>query len=287
MNKFFTRSLMVAVGLIAVLCVSTRSYAQTTFFFDNFETAIIDPTKWSQNPTNVPNLQSSVALDNSNLGPGGSQSAQQMYLAGWTDGGGVGWGNIGKAQLPSHALVEYDFKLSSNFHFPLGQKMWRSMPNMNTGQTANDVMVNNMMYSYGRDLRMEVFSNSSTYGYREYTLPGTLPSPVTTNVWHRVGYRYKKNTFTGSTPNADGEIELYYDGNSLGKLTNVRLTGDPTRWLRDYTGGPLNYTSVIDNNPIPQNQWIRIDNFKITDLGGSSVPPPPSVPPAPTGLIVQ
>jgi hypothetical protein len=285
MNKFFSHSLIAAVGLIALLCVSTRSYAQTTFFFDNFETATLDPTKWS---SIVPNPQTSLVQDNSNLGPAGSQSAQQAYLAGWTDGGLVGWVNIGKAQLPSHALVEYNFKLSSNFHFPLGQKMWRTMPNMNTGLGPDDTSLNMQMNSYGTTLTFEVFSYSTTFGFQESTIFAKIAKP-TVNTWHRIGWRFKKNTFNGSTPNADGQIEIFFDGVSVGSKNNVRLTASATRWVRDYWGGPGNYTSVTDNNPIPSTQTIRIDNFKITDLGGGSVPPPPPppAPPAPTGLIIQ
>jgi hypothetical protein len=284
MNKFFSHSL--AVGLIALLAVSTQSNAQTTFFSDNFETVTIDPAKWSQNPTNVPNPQSSVVLDNSNLGPAGSRSAQQMYLAGWTDAGGVGWLNQGKAQLSSQFLIEFDFKLSPNFHFPIWHKWWRSQPNMSAATGPNETGVTNNINGYGQQLVMYIFSKSSSYGYKEWTLTANLGSVITRDVWHRIGYRYKKNTFTGSVPNLDGEIEIYFNGNSRGKLTNVRLTADPTRWFRDYWGGPGNYTSSVDNNPIPQNQWIRIDNFKITDLGGGA-PPPTSPPSAPTGLVLQ
>jgi hypothetical protein len=291
MKKKSTRGYFALVALAILLFKpSAAIHAQTIFFQDNFETGTIDPAKWLQNPTNVPNPNSSVAQDSSNFsGSSGTWSAQQLYHAGWTDGGGVGWMNLGKAQLPSHVLIEFDFKLSPNFHFPLGHKWWRSMPDMNAGQGSNDTIVNNQLDNYGIQLNMAIFSNSTTYGYKEYTLRPSLAAPVTANVWHRVGYRYKKNTFTGSTPNLDGQIEIFYDGVSLGSLNNVRLTADPTRWLRDYWGGPGNYTSVVDNNPIPQDQWIRIDNFKITDLGSGSVPTSPSLtaPIAPTSLAVQ
>jgi len=85
-----------------------------------------------------------------------------------------------------------------------------------------------------------------------------------TDVWHHLQLRFKKNTFSGTTPNEDGEMEILFDGVSLGTKGNVRLTADPTRWLRDYWGGPGNYTSSVDNNPLPADQWIRVDNFRIT-----------------------
>jgi len=280
MNKTLRRSFLVAVGLITLVSFSNKSFAQTIFFLDNFETGTIDTAKWTQNPTNIPNPNSSVVQDSSNFaGSSGTWSAQQKYLAGWTDGGGAGWTNIGQAQLPSHFLVEYDFKLSSNFHFPLGQKMWRTMPDMNSGQGTNDTAANMQMNGYGTTLTFEVFSNSTSFGNQEFTIFAPINKPAV-NTWHRIGWRFKKNTFNGSTPNADGQIEIFLDGVSVGSRNNVRLTTSSTRWFRDYTGGPLNYTSVIDNNPIPQDQWIRIDNFKITDLTTASPPPADTTPPA-------
>jgi hypothetical protein len=286
MSTHFRGGLILLVGLVVLLSLSTISSAQVTFFSSNFECNCW--TGWSWNPIIGPNPNSSLVNESSNYGgsTSGNFSAQQMYLAGWTDGGGVGWSNIGKAQLPSHSLVEYDFKLSSNFHFPLGQKMWRTMPNMNTGAGPDDTTLNMQMNSYGTTLTFEVFSYSTTFGFQESTIFAKIAKP-TVNTWHRIGWRFKKNTFNGSTPNADGQIEIFFDGVSVGSKNNVRLTASPTSWLRDYWGGPGNYTSVTDSNPIPSNQTIRIDNFKITDLGGGSVPPPPAAPPAPTGLIIQ
>jgi hypothetical protein len=289
MKKKSTSGYFALVALAILLFKPPAAIQAQTIFQDDFETGTIDPAKWTQNPTNVPNANSSVVQDSSNFaGSSGSRSAQQTYRAGWTDGGGVGWMNIGKAQLPSHFLVEYDFKLSSNFHFPLGQKMWRTMPDMNTGQGTNDTAANMQMNGYGTTLTFEVFSNSPSFGNQEFTIFAPINKPAV-NTWHRIGWRFQKNTFNGSTPNADGQIEIFLDGVSVGSRNNVRLTASPTRWFRDYTGGPLNYTSVIDNNPIPQDQWIRIDNFKITDLSGGSLPPSPSLtgPIAPTSLAVQ
>ncbi len=277
-----------AVALALAWGVGPGRAAAADFFFDTFETSAISTTLWSQTPSTVPNPDSSVVLDNSNYpgAPAGQRSAQQLYHAGTTDGGGVGWMNIGKAALPTHVLVEFDFKLSSNFHFPLGHKWWRSMPDMNSGAGPNDVTVNLQLNCYGTCWSLEIFSNSSQFGYRETVL--RPPTQVSRNTWHRVGVRLKRNTFSGTTPNSDGEIEVFLDGASAGRQTGVRLAADPTRWLRDYWGGPGNYTSVTDNNPIPEDQWIRVDNFRITDLaGGSSPPATVTLPAAPSGLVVQ
>jgi len=286
MKKFFSHSLAMAVGLIALLAFSTQSDAQTTFFSDNFETGTVDPAKWSQNLTNVPNPNSSMVQDNSTLGQSGLWSAQQMYLAGWTDAGRVGWLNMGKSQLPTHFLVEFDFKLSPNFHFPVFHKWWRLQPDMSKAAGGNDTELTNNING-GQSLMMYVFSYSQAQGYKEWILTGSAGGQIQRNVWHRIGYRYKKNTFSGSVPNHNGEIELFFNGKSVGRRADVRLIADPARWFRDYWGGPGNYTSKVD--PIPQNQWIRIDNFKITDLGGGSVPPPPPTTPpaAPTNLGIQ
>jgi hypothetical protein len=248
----------------------------SVFIFDSFESGW---SQWSQNPTTISLPRTTLIDDNSTYptASAGSSAAQSVYPAGTLDGGGFGIANTGKATLPSHFLMEYDFKLSPSFHFPLGHKMWRAMPDFNTGALANDPTANLQLNNYGREWSLEIFSNSSVFGNKEYLLRPVISVP-TTNVWHRVGIRVKQNTFTTSgTPNTNGELEVYYDGVSLGVLTGVRVTVDATRQLRDYWGGPGNYTSSVDNNPIPADQWIRIDNFKITDLTvGGAVPAGPS-----------
>jgi len=282
---------LIGLALVISLAPFWPAYAGSTFFEADFE---LGWGEWSSNPVLTPNANSSLVPDNSDLAgaPAGSQAAQQLYKAGWTDGGGVGWMSIGKAALPTHFLMEYDFKVSSNFHWPLGHKWMRMMPDMNTGQLSNDTAATNYIYGYGTELWIEEASNSTTYGFDGKVLRVPVPTgTVTSGVWHRIGYRFKKNTFSGSTPNADGQVEIFYDGVSLGSRNDMRLTADPTRWFRDYWGGPGNYTSVTDNNPIPQDQWIRIDSFKITDLTGTASPsPPPStglIPSAPSRVTIQ
>jgi len=267
--------------LILALSIFSRSnsYAQTTFFSDNFETGTVDTSKWSHNTTNIPNRNTSLVQDNSTLGPSGQWSAQQIYRAGTRDAGRVGWLNLGKEVLPSHFLVEFDFKLSPNFHFPMYHKWWRSQPDMSKMSSGNDTELTNNING-GQSLIMYVFSYSRAQGYREWILTGSAGGQIQRNVWHRIGYRYKKNTFNGSAPNHDGEIEMFFNGKSVGRRADVRLIADPARWFSDYWGGPGTYTSV--NNPIPADQWIRVDNFKITDLGGGPVPTSTPVPPTPT-----
>jgi hypothetical protein len=161
--------------------------------------------------------------------------------------------------------------------------MWRSMNDFNTGSVPDnsDVFVNISMLGYGTTMQVQIDSWSPTFGVQEHVIQPSFPQ-MSRGVWHRLGLRLKKNTFNGSTPNNDGEMEVFIDGTSRAIRTGIRTTALASRWFRDYTGGPLNYTSTVDNNPIPADQTIRVDNFKITDLTG-----PLSVPPPPTGLIVQ
>lgn len=280
MRKLFT------MVLFTVLMLAGVAYAaQAPIFFADFECNCW--SGWSWNPTVSSTGRDSIVNDGSNYGGASStRSAQTTYPAGLIDGGGSGWSNFGKAQLPDHFMIEYDFKLSPNFYFPHGQKMLRVMPDMNSGQRANDTTMNAQL-NFGSTLTFEVFSNSSTFGQKEYTIFAGISRP-SVNTWHRLGYRFKKNTFNGSTPNENGETEIFLDGKSVGSRNNVRLTAVAGTWFRDHWGGPGNFTNTTVGTPTPAEQWIRVDNFKITSLSGGVTPPPPPPPdpPPPPGVLL-
>jgi hypothetical protein len=274
--RVLVRAFLIALGVTSGgLVIASSVAAQSIFFADNFENGW---GLWTQSPANTYLPLSSLVNDSSNFpgSPPGNWSSQTQYRAGTIDAGGTAVLNLNRSLLPLHFKTEYDFKLSPGFKFPLGQKMWRTLPNMSIGQLANDPDINVQLNNYGTQWSIEAYSNSQPFGNREFVLRRGISIP-TTGTWHRLGIRVKSNTFSGSTPNFDGELEIFYEGVSLGVLTGVRINADPTRWVRDYWGGPGNYTSVVDNNPLTADQWIRIDNFQLTDLGGVSIPPPTSL----------
>src|SRR5712692_1303111 len=132
MRKLLIHRPVIGALLAALTWLPKTGYAQTVIFQDNFENE--QPwniTKWTVNPDNNLNPMSTIVNDNSNYpgAPSGSHAAQVVYTAGNMDGGGVGWlricCNVKFNALPDHFKLEFDFKLSSNFHFPLGQKFWR------------------------------------------------------------------------------------------------------------------------------------------------------------------
>jgi hypothetical protein len=97
---------------MASVAIGTMAHPQPRVIcYDDFETDTIDLVEWSENPHVDPNPNTSMAADSSPYdSPSERWAAQQLYRVGWLDDGGVSWGNVGKPGLPSHFLVEFDFK---------------------------------------------------------------------------------------------------------------------------------------------------------------------------------
>jgi len=93
------------------------------------------------------------------------------------------------------------------------------------------------------------------------------PSPeLVTGVWYDVEIRAKMNSFTGSTPNCDGILQLWIDGN---------LVNDYAGILRDTEHSDIQWNALVisDNYPVgpEHDQESYIDDFIISSsrIGGS------------------
>ncbi|MGH7768264.1 MAG: hypothetical protein ACREQP_12470 [Candidatus Binatia bacterium] len=264
-------------GLLIISLFAGPAHAQTTFFEETWEANNFN--QWKQ-PVHS---RTNIINDNSNY-PGGRRgvkAVQSLYRKGTIDGGGFGLIKLGGFFLPPHFRVEFAFKFSSPFTCPMWQKMWRASTDMSgNGTPGIDNYTDNELGSCA-NFQVLYISRSSAFGMQHHVLNTNVGS-LTLNTWHKIAYEYKKNTFTGSEPNSDGEIKVYFRDQLIGTKSDIRLTANPTTWLRDFWGGPGNYTSRVNNRPIVQDQWITVDNFRIIDLASPS--PSPMLPVAPAGL---
>lgn len=108
--------------------------------------------------------------------------------------------------------------------------------------------------------------------------------------WHSFTYHLKMNTHSGSTWNADGIWQIWYDGNLIFDDQSVQWTATGSD---GYTGWNTVQMGGNANNPggIVASQWIAYDDLVISDapiptnyvIRGADT----TAPAAPTGLSVQ
>lgn len=150
------------------------------------------------------------------------------------------------------------------------------------------------------------------YDFTQYWVPNGFPDPypnyqrdtilLIPGCWHNILNRVKKNTFTGSTPNADGIWELWIDGKLLISLNNKKFFDQDTDrgfdvfrlWM--FHGGACSDDAVdVDyscydptNDYTPDHQcYALLDNLKICipaddSISGSETHKWTSIQPTPT-----
>ena len=258
---------------------TTALEAQAIVFSDNFEAANW-PTGKTGYDTNC--TTGDLSTDGSNYAGGSSSKSFIRQYPNSDDAGPENcYANIIGAfgSMPTEFVVSYEVKFVGSHHWGDGQKMMRLCA---SGFDCS-VDINLQLNGDGTTFTLEHFNN---YGDSPDVCFENLGAAPTNDTWHRIAWRIKKNT----AGNADGWIEVYYDGSLIGsRCANIHTSNTSATWVRDFWLGPGNYTSI--GNPQPGNT-IRVDNFIILDCssddcttyattgpeGGGGDTTPPSAP---------